>query len=137
MAARDRRIGIVYLDSSALVKLVVSEPESTALRKFLRRRPRRVSCALARTEVVRAVRHLGTKVTGRARQVVHRIDLVRLDDALLDAAALLDASVLRSLDAIHLTSAQSLGSELEAIVTYDARMAAGAEILGLPVVVPA
>src|SRR2546425_10847706 len=98
MAARARARGILYLDSSALVKTVVAEPESAALRRLLRRHQLRVSCGLARTEVVRAVRHLGPRATTRARQVLQRIDLVRFDDALLDAAGVLDASVLRSLD---------------------------------------
>ncbi len=135
MAAR--RAGIVYLDSSALVKTVVVEPESAALRRFLRRYPRRVSCALARTEVIRAVRSLGAKVTARARATIQRIELVHVDDALLDAAAALDPAILRSLDAIHLASALSVAAELEAVVTYDARMAAGAAVLGLRAVAPA
>jgi len=137
MAARPRREGVVYLDSSALVKTVVAERESAALRRFLRSHPLRLACALARTEVIRAVRHLGPKVTARARQVVQRIDLVRVDDALLDAAGALDPAILRSLDAIHLASALSVAAELEAVVTYDARMAAGAALLGLRVVAPA
>ena len=136
MAVRARERGIVYLDSSAIVKTVIVERESAALRRFLRRHPLRVSCALARTEVVRAVRHLGPKATARARQVVQRIDLVRLDDALLDAASALDAAVLRSLDAIHLAAALTVAAQLEAIVTYDARMTESAALLGLPVAVP-
>ena len=135
MAAR--RSGIVYLDSSALVKAVIVEPESAALRRFLRRHPRRVSCALARTEVIRAVRGLGANAIARARASIQRIDLVRVDDTLLDAAAALDPVILRSLDAIHLASALSGAAQLEAVVTYDARMAAGAESLGLPVLSPA
>jgi predicted nucleic acid-binding protein len=137
MAVRARARGIVYLDSSAIVKTVIVERESAALRRFLRRHPLRVSCALARTEVVRAVRHLGPKATARARRVVQRIDLVRLDDALLDAASALDAAVLRSLHAIHLAAALTVAAQLEAIVTYDARMAESATLLGLPVAVPA
>jgi len=137
MAVRARERGIVYLDSSAIVKTVIVERESAALRRFLRRHPLRVSCALARTEVGGAVRHLGPKATPRARQVVQRIDLVRLDDALLDAASALDAAVLRSLDAIHLAAALTVAAQLEAIVTYDARMAESAALLGLPVAVPA
>ncbi len=137
MAARARAAGLVYLDSSALLKTVVAEPESAALRRFLRRHPLRVSCGLARTEVVRAVRHLGAKVTARARQVLQRIDLVRLDDTLLDVAGALDAGVLRSLDAIHLAAALTVAAQLEAVVTYDGRMAAGARLLGLNVAAPA
>jgi len=137
MAARVRSRGILYLDSSALVKTVVAEPESAALRRLLRRHHLRVSCGLARTEVVRAVRHLGPRATTRARQVLQRIDLVRLDDALLDAAGVLDASMLRSLDAIHLAAALTVAAQLEAVVTYDARMAAAARLLGLRVAAPA
>jgi uncharacterized protein len=126
----------VYLDSSALVKLVVREAESTALRAFIRRRIGRASCALARVEVVRAVRHHGPAATGRARQVVERIELVRMDDPLLDAAALLPGERLRSLDAIHLAAAQRLGKDLSVLVSYDERMLAAARELGIPVASP-
>ena len=64
----------VYLDSSAIVKLVVRERESSALRRFVRTRHERVSCALARTEVLRAVRHLGPAAVNRARRILRRID---------------------------------------------------------------
>ena len=125
-----------YLDSSALVKLVVREAESTALRAFIRRRAGRASCALARVEVVRAVRHHGPAATGRARQVVERIELVRIDDLLLDAAALLPGERLRSLDAIHLAAAQRLGKDLSVLVSYDERMLVAARELGIPVASP-
>ena len=128
--------GLVYLDSSAIVKLVVAEPESTALRRYLRGRRARVSCAIARTEVMRAVRHLGASAAGRARQVLQRISLVQIDDGLLEAAALLDPAVVRSLDAIHLAAALSLSAQLEAVVTYDARMADAGRQLGVQVVAP-
>lgn len=133
--AKTRGRSAVYLDSSALVKTVVAEPESAALLRFLRSRPVRVSCALARTEG--AVRHLGPAIAGRAREAVQRLDLVPLDDALLEAAGALDARVLRSLDAIHLAAALSLGRQLEALVTYDGRMAGAARLLGMPVAAPA
>jgi predicted nucleic acid-binding protein len=137
MAARARTRGVVYLDSSALVKMVVAERESPALRRLLQRHRTRVSCTLARTEVVRAVRHLGPRAIARARQVVQRIDLVRLDDGLLDAAGALDTGVLRSLDAIHLAAALTVAAQLEALVTYDAQMADAARLLGLSVAAPA
>jgi predicted nucleic acid-binding protein len=125
-----------YFDSSALVKLVVREPESAALRAFMRRRTARASCALARVEVLRAVRHHGPAATARAQQIVERLELVRLDDALLDAAAGLPIEPLRSLDAIHLASAQRLGSDLSVLVSYDERMLAAARRLGIPVASP-
>jgi predicted nucleic acid-binding protein len=126
----------VYMDSSALVKLVVREPESAALRRYLRRRPRRVSCALARVEVVRAVRSQGEAAHTRARALLERLSLLRLDDSLLDTAAQLDGPSLRSLDAIHLAAAQALGAELEGVVTYDVRMQAAANGFGLSVASP-
>ena len=127
----------VYLDSSALVKLVVHERESSALRRFLRTQPERASCALARTEVLRAVRHLGPAAVNRARRILRRVDLIRLDDSLLDAAGMLDPRILRSLDAVHLAAAQLIAPELDAIVTYDRRVADGALLLGFHVEIPA
>jgi uncharacterized protein len=127
---------VLYLDSSALVKLVVAERESGALRRYLRSRPRRASCALARVEVLRAVRPHGGAAMKRARALLRRLDLVQLDDDLLDAAAALDAEVLRSLDAIHLAAAQVLGDDLTAVVTYDDRMRTAAGRLGLPIAAP-
>lgn len=128
---------MVYLDSSALVKLVIVEPESAALRRYLHPEPHRASCALARVEVIRAVRPHGAAATARARRLLQRLDLVQMDDELLAAAAALDIRVLRSLDAIRLAAAQTLGDELTAVVTYDARMAAAAAWLGLTVHAPA
>jgi len=127
---------MVYLDSSALVKLVVLEPESRALRAYLRGEPQRVSCGLARTEVLRAVRPVGPAAIAAARRLLQRIDLIRLDDALFDAAGMLEPVGLRSLDAVHLAAAHLVAPVLRAIVTYDRRMAEGAGALGFAVVAP-
>lgn len=128
---------MVYLDSSALVKLVVRESESPALRRFLRGEATRVSCALARTEVLRAVRAQGQAGIERARRLLRRVHLIRLDDAVLDAAGLLDPGIVRSLDAVHLAAAQQVAPELTALVTYDRRMASAAALLGFRVEAPA
>ena len=127
---------MVYLDSSALVKLVVVEPESSALRRYLADEPERASCALARVEVIRAVRVHGPSTVSRARRLLQRLNLVEVDDELLEAAAALDPRILRSLDAIHVAAAQLLGEELTAVVTYDRRMAAAAQLLDLTVAAP-
>lgn len=129
-------MGVVYLDSSALVKLVVPEAESRALRAYLRREVTRLSCGLARTEVIRAVRPLGPATLATARQVLRRIDLIALDDALLDAAGMMEPLGLRSLDAIHLAAAHLVAHELRAVVTYDRRMIEAAGLLGLAVATP-
>ncbi len=128
---------VIYIDSSALVKLIVAEPESESLLAHLGEHPARVSCALARVEVVRAVRPHGDAAIERARQVLDRISILRLDDTLLDLAATLGATTLRSLDAIHLAAARTLGGALSEILTYDRRMADAARNLGLAVRAPA
>ena len=124
---------MVYLDSSALVKLVVVEPESSALRRYLADEPERASCALARVEVIRAVRGHGPSTVSRAQRLLQRLNLVEVDDELLEAAAALDPRILRSLDAIHVAAAQLLGEELTAVVTYDRGMAEAAALLDLTV----
>jgi uncharacterized protein len=127
---------IAYLDSSALVKLVVAEPGSDELVAFLGDRPVRVSCALARVEVVRAVHPQGPAAVARAREVLKAVRLLRLDDVLLDDAASIDSRVLRSLDAIHLAAARQLGDRLREVVTYDRRMLEAAATIGLTAVAP-
>jgi predicted nucleic acid-binding protein len=126
-----------YVDSSALVKLAVREPESAALRRYLGRRRPLVSSALARTEVMRALLPLGSVAVRRGRDVLGRVDLLRLSDRVLDAAGALTPLDLRSLDAIHLASAVQLGSDLRSFVTYDERLASAAAARGLHVVQPA
>jgi len=126
----------VYLDSSALVKLVVEEAESPSLRRYLRRRVPRVSSAIARVELLRAVRDDGAEASSRAERLLAGLRLVRLDDDLLHEAARLDPRVLRSLDAIHLSCARRLGRDLESLVTYDARMRQAALLLRIPVESP-
>lgn len=125
-----------YLDSSALVKLVNVEPESETLREFLAGRSRQMSCSLARVEVVRAAARRGAEFVARAREVIESLELIRLDDELLDRAAELQPVTLRSLDAIHLAAAQTLGAALSEVITYDQRMATAARGLGLQVVAP-
>lgn len=89
--------------------------------------------ALARVEVVHAVRRHGGPATTRARELLDGLNLLALDDALLDDAAAIDANELRSLDAIHIASAQQIQAALDALVTYDERMLTAARALGLPV----
>lgn len=129
----------LYLDSSALVKLVQKETESEALRVYLRRHrgAERASCALARVEVVRAVAGGDERAVTQARRQLARVYEVPLDRGLLDEAATLGPAVLRSLDAIHLAAARRLGDELAAVITYDSRMSDAARNLGLIAVAPA
>jgi predicted nucleic acid-binding protein len=125
-----------YVDSSAIVKLAVEEPQSAALRRYLRRRGPLVVSALARTEVARALLPLGEAAVRRGHDVLSRIELVRINDRILTSAGSLLPTELRSLDAIHLATAQQLGADLARVVTYDDRMASAAETMGWSVAAP-
>ena len=127
----------VYLDSSAIVKLVVHEPESDALVAYLAN-ARRLTSVLAAVEVPRAA----LLETGAAETIPHTeallryFDLVELDEELRGTAARTAPRQLRTLDAIHLASGLSLRDEIDAFVVYDRRLAAAAEAAGLPVESP-
>ncbi len=125
-----------YLDSSALVKLAVREVGSDALRKHLRRRRPLMSSALARTEVLRALLPGGEPALAAGRRVLSRVDLVRVNDAVLGQAGTMLPVELRSLDAIHIATAGRIGADLAEIVTYDQRMAAAARSMGYKVSSP-
>jgi predicted nucleic acid-binding protein len=126
---------LVYLDSSAILKLVISEPETAALIDLLERHPDRVSSALARVEVLRAMRRArGTAAElRRAEAVLSRIALLRIDEDIIATAARLPPYEIRSLDAIHIASALSIRDELSGLVSYDRRLTAAAEKLRIPV----
>jgi hypothetical protein len=126
-----------YLDSSAVVRLVIAEPESAALRRYVRRRRPLVSSALARTEVLRALLSFGEVALARGRRVLRTIELMRVNDRVFEVAGSLLPAEVRSLDAIHLATAQQLGDDLGVVVTYDVRMADAAAKLGLETHSPA
>ena len=130
--------GLLYLDSSALVKLVAREPESDALATLLRQWPERVTSEVAAVEVSRAARGASTDpaLHERARQVVAATHLVVLDAAVLAAAETAGPPALPALAALHLASALELGDDLGAIVSYDPSLAAAAREAGLTVLAP-
>jgi len=127
---------VAYLDSSAFVKLVIREPESTALRRFLRRWPKRASSSLLRAEALRAIRPHGSEALGRVTKRLANTNLICIDDELLEAAGRLDPLTLRTLDAIHVASALTLGPDLGVLVTYDRRMAAACKAMAIQVESP-
>jgi hypothetical protein len=128
----------VYLDSSALFKLVFEEDETGALARFLRDWPTRVSSGLARVEVTRiAARFEDDAVLRETRTLFRRLDLIRVNDAVMATAATLEPLALRSPDAIHLATALSLGHQLAGMVVYDRRLADAARHHGLTVWAPA
>ena len=127
----------VYLDASALVKLIVTEAESAALVEFLRDRPERVSALIVRTEVARAVRRYRPRLVAPAVRMLDGVQLVDVLTTTVEQAGELDPVELSSLDAIHVATAYAVRSDLEAVVTYDTKMTAAARLLGLRVEQPA
>ena len=128
----------VYLDSSAIIMLIVREPETEALVAALERWPDRVSSALARVEVHRALRRAGRPKVAhvKADAVLDALVLIRVDEPMLTRAASLGDRQMRSLDAIHLAAALTLGDDPDALITYDVRLARLASEEGLTVLHP-
>jgi len=129
----------LYVDSSALLKRVVGEPEAPAVRALLRRANDAgdllTSSSLAWLEMWRSFRRLGlANVQSTVNRATAGIAEFPLDDATLRRARRIGGDELRSLDAIHLAAAIGVGADT--VVTYDARMARSAEALGLLVQAP-
>ena len=129
---------MIYLDTSAFVKLIRGERETSALQTFLRERSDAplVASALLVVETRRAVLRQAGGDLARADLLLTRIDQVDITRAVLEAASRLPDPTLRSLDAIHLATALQLGRDLDALVTYDSRLAAAAGRQGVPAVTP-
>ncbi len=127
---------LIYADSSALVKLVIEEPESQALAAHLVGRPRLACSRLAIVEVHRATRlaNDSPEVAAAVERLLSSTMLLSIDDDLLEAARTLTSKTLRSLDAIHLASA--LRIEAEELLAYDRRLLAAASDLGFATTSP-
>ena len=127
---------LAYLDSSAYVKLVLQEVGHRPLREELAEWGGYLSSSLLGVEALRASARYGEGYVREARAWLHDVALVPLDDAVLDHAASLPPAGLRSLDALHVATALSVGEDLGAFFTYDDRLSAAATEQGLPVVSP-
>jgi uncharacterized protein len=126
-----------YVDTAALVKMIIYEHETRALSDWLFQQDEPlVSCDLVRAEIVRATRRRHSDRVLRARQVLETLVLTRLTPAILDHAGRLDPIGLTTLGAVHLAAALDLGDDLSGLVTYDNRLAAAAEANGVAVVAP-
>ncbi len=128
---------MIYLDSSAIVKLVRSEAETSALRAWLAKNPQPlVTSSLARTEAARALTRSEPTALGKLSAVLATFHQKSVTDAILDAAAMLPDPYIHSLDTIHLVTAEALGTALTTFVAYDRRLAALAQKRGLLVESP-
>jgi predicted nucleic acid-binding protein len=130
--------GAVYIDSSAVVKLIFDEGETRALEGFLVERPLRFCSIVGRVEVLRIARSVDDDlVVAQAQEILNGIHLVELDARTIRRAVDVGPRPLRALDAIHLATALSLEPDLAGMVVYDQRLADAARAAGLTVWAPA
>lgn len=129
---------MIYLDSSALVKLALAETESPVLARWLAERAEHplVSSALYRTEVLRAIWRAEPAALPKGYRLVRRVERVSLTLEVLDNAATVPPQTLRAADAIHLASALSIRRDVAAFVAYDKRLLDAASAAGLKVASP-
>jgi predicted nucleic acid-binding protein len=129
---------MIYLDTSATVKLVAAEEESAALIDWLNAHPDEslVTSAVGHIELIRAAARTGPKAAALARNVASTTDTLVLTDAIASAAAMIPPPELRALDAIHLATAHIHRKSLTAFCAYDRRLLEAAESQGLPTVSP-
>ena len=124
-----------YVDTSTVLKLVVREAETAELRAWTEGREL-IASDLVRAEALRAARRHSPEALSRLRSVLSAMPTLAITTAVCDRAAELDPTILRTLDALHLACALQLSDDLEAVVTYDRRMADACVVLGLTVVSP-
>ncbi|MGH4000767.1 MAG: type II toxin-antitoxin system VapC family toxin [Pseudonocardiaceae bacterium] len=129
---------MIYLDTSAFVKLVWNEPESDALGRYLAQWTGTplVSSILLTLETRRAVQREDPSALARTDLLLTRVGRIGMTASLVESASRLPDRSLRSLDAIHLATALFLRDDLHSLVTYDKRLAAVAEAHYLPVTSP-
>ena len=147
-----------YVDTSAFITLVIAcsvhkrcrapfmhelaiaEDRSPELRAWVRseedRSGRLFSSDLLRTEAIRAARRISNSVVARAHEKLGEVLLISMSVDVFRHAGQLDPVVLRSLDALHLAAALSIGDDLSGVITYDIRMAEAARSPGIPTAAP-
>lgn len=128
-------MAIWYLDTSALAKFVRPEPETKSLRRWLSAK-RWILSDLHRTELRRAAVRTGGRAPARAERLLAESDIIRVDAEVFDRAGHLLPLDLRSLDALHLAAAMTLGPDLAGIVAYDERLRSAAATTGIEVASP-
>jgi uncharacterized protein len=123
-----------YFDTSAFLKLIVAEDHSLELREAMMGADL-WSSVLLDVEAHRAARRLGVSADA-VSQALEAVALITLGDDAVRNARSIGEDGLRTLDALHLATALELGDDLEAVVTYDRRLAAAAADEGVAVESP-
>lgn len=125
-----------YVDTSAFVKLLLPEPESTALEAALSEQVAFVSSDLLKIEVARLLSRAGRSPTRSPGEWLERVVLMRVSIEIRDRAAVIEPGRMRTLDAIHLATMEQLRREIDGVLTYDHRLMEGAQALGIRVLSP-
>ena len=125
-----------YLDSSALAKLVLQEPETLKLREFLKGSTLRLTSAISEVELRRAAARGPSQSDVAARRVLSVVSQIDVSRDVVQGAASVGPTTLRSLDAIHLATALLVATDLDVFVTYNARLGEAAAGAGLSVAQP-
>ncbi|MGA3154660.1 MAG: type II toxin-antitoxin system VapC family toxin [Streptosporangiaceae bacterium] len=131
-------MSLYYADTTAVIKLLVEETCSKAFAAFYDSHADAewVSSALLRIELTRAVARAMPALLPDARDLLTAFSYVAIDDDIVETAMDEPDRSLRSLDAIHLATARIFGPDLDALVTYDNRLASAASDAGLIVAAP-
>ena len=130
-------MSVAFCDSSALVKLIVEEPESGALRQSLGTHSRVMASELAALEVPRAIRRADPGRVPVAHRLIRNLGTVTVDQAVIERAASLDPAELRSLDALQLACVLRLARFDPVFIAYDKRIVRAASMIGLRTLSPA
>lgn len=131
---------MIYLDSSAIIKLIRQENETSALRDWLRQHESTplITSVLGRIETYRAALRSPSVNTHKLGVTLGAFIQIPINDSIVQLACVLDEPMLRSLDAIHLATALWIGaSRVRSLVTYDKRLYDTAQQAGIVVAAPA
>lgn len=127
---------MIYVDSSALVKLVLPEAESSSMIEFTAKFDTLVTNTIGAIEFRRAVKRHYAQQLWAVERVLAEMTILELSHEVRRTAELLEPTILRTLDAIHLASALVIREEIEAFVAYDERLLEAARLAGIPTVSP-
>jgi len=132
-------VSLYYADTSAVIRLLAEETHSRAFAQFYDSDPKAewVSSALLRIELTRVVARVRPALLPDARDLLTAFSYIEMDEEVVDGAMNEPDRSLRALDAIHLATARLLGPDLDALVTYDIRLASAATDAGIAVLAPA
>jgi len=128
---------LIYVDTSAFLKLIIDEPESAVVGTYFADETEVVSSSLLVVEARRGTLRKAPRRLPRLDVLLERVEKIAISDAVLESAGRLPDPMLRSLDAIHLATALLIREDVDVFLTYDDRLATAARAHGIPAESPA